>query len=86
MNDEYKSLIKCNIWILIPRHQVLNGHRILDGKWVYHQKISSTIDYKARWVAKDFRQEYGVDYFETFTAVAKPISYKITLMLAAHYE
>ena len=35
---------------------------------------------------KDFRQCYEVNYFKTYTAVAKSMSYKIILVLAAHYS
>jgi len=36
-------------------------------------------------VIKGFRQRYEVDYFETYAAVAKPMSYKIIIALAAYY-
>ena len=38
-------------------------------------------------VVKGFQQKQGLDYFETFAAVAKPASYKIQVLLAlpAHY-
>ena len=37
-------------------------------------------------MVKGFRQRYEVDYFKTYAAVAKPMSYKIILALAAHYD
>ena len=48
--------------------------------------MSLMIDYKACWIAKGFKQEYGVDYFKTFTVIAKLMSYKIMLALVAYYR
>src|SRR5438034_7733353 len=35
---------------------------------------------------KNFWQRYEIDYFETYAVVAKLMSYKIILALAAHYD
>ena len=86
MNDQYQSLIKNKIWIMVKRSDVPSCCQVLNGKWVYKLKTSPEHWYKARWVAKGFNQRYGVDYFETFAAVAKPMSYKILLALTAHYN
>ena len=38
--------------------------------------------YKARLVAHSFTQEYGIDYFETFSPVTKLNSIKVILSIA----
>lgn len=42
--------------------------------------------YKARLVAKEFTQIYGIDYQETFTPVAKINSIRILLSLAVNFN
>jgi hypothetical protein len=58
----------------------------LTCKWVYKRKLKpdGTIErYKARLVAKDFTQLYGIDYNETYATVMKYKSLRILLALAA---
>ena len=58
---------------------------IIGCKWVYWLKygLDGFIDkYKARLVAKGFHQIDGLDYFETFNPVVKPITIGIILTLA----
>jgi hypothetical protein len=55
-------------------------------KWVYSIKLrfDGTLDrYKARLVALGNRQEYGVDYEETFAPVAKMTTMRIIIAIAA---
>jgi hypothetical protein len=55
-------------------------------KWVYSIKLRSdgTLDrYKARLVALGNRQEYGVDYEETFASVAKMTTLRTVIFIAA---
>ena len=56
------------------------------GKWVYKVKLgpSGQVDkYKARYVAKGFKQVEGLDYFETFAPICKTETFRILLQLSA---
>jgi hypothetical protein len=84
--EEFASLIDNNTWDLVepPHHQ-----KVLPGKWVFKYKrgISGKIlRYKARWVAKGYEQQFGIDYDQTFASVVKPMSYKALFAIAASLD
>ena len=84
MVDEMPTLEKKkNTWDLVslPR-----GKKTMGCKWVFtiKHKADGTIErYKARLMAKDYSQSYGVDYQEMFAPVAKLNTLRIFLSLAS---
>lgn len=81
MKEEYDALVKNNTWTLVERP---TDQKIVDNKWVYKVKAENkNVRYKARLVARGFTQEYGVNYFETFSPVVRFTSIRLILALAA---
>ena len=61
----------------------------MGSKWVFQikRKADGTIDkYKARLVACGFTQIFRVDYFSTYSPVAKLTSFRTILAIAARYN
>jgi hypothetical protein len=83
MQEEYDSFVINNIWSLVPLPE---GRKPISCKWVFKIKhgVHSEVErYKARLVVKGFTQTYGVDYNEIFALVAKFVSIRCILALAA---
>jgi histone deacetylase 1/2 len=86
MDEEYVALIKNNTWHLVPSS---HGQDVIDCKWVYKikQKADGTIDcYQARLIAKGFKQQYVIDYEETFSPVVKAATIRVVLSLAVSHS
>lgn len=84
--DEITALRLNQTWDLIP---LPAGCHAIGSKWVFKRKMKSdgTIErYKARFCAKGFSQEEGIDYNETFAPVVKYKSLRIILALAAELD
>jgi hypothetical protein len=72
MQEEFEALIKNKTWHLVPHPAGLN---IIESKWaskLKHKPDGSIDHFKARIVGKGFKQQYGVDYNDTFSPVVKP--------------
>ncbi|GJV98675.1 nucleotide-binding alpha-beta plait domain-containing protein [Tanacetum coccineum] len=82
MKEEYDALMKNEMWSLVPRASNTN---VVDGKWVYRlkrDKNGAITRYKARFVAKGFRQQPGIDFHKTFSPVVKPTTIRVVLSIA----
>jgi len=83
MQEEYDFLVVNNIWSLVP---LPKGRKLISCKWVFKIKhgVHGEVErYKGRLVARGFTQTFGVDYNETFAPIAKFVSIRCILALAA---
>ena len=86
MKSEMGSMYENKVWTLVDLPDV---RRAIEIKWIFKRKTdanSSVTIYKARIVAKGFRQVQGVDYDEIFSLVSMLKSVRIMLAIAAFYE
>ncbi|KAK4403222.1 Retrovirus-related Pol polyprotein from transposon RE2 [Sesamum angolense] len=84
MDDEMSALISRGTWELV---EVPPNADIVACRWVFTLKFhadGTRERYKARLVAKGFTQTYGVDYFETFSPVARLNSIRVLFFLAVN--
>jgi hypothetical protein len=61
MNEEYDSILKNDVWTVVPRP---HGKSVVTSKWLYkikHAADGSVEKYKARFVARGFSQKEGID-------------------------
>eukprot|EP00253_Pinus_taeda_P032753 PITA_32753 len=71
MVDEYDSIIRNNVWDVVPRPK---NKSVVSSHWIY--KVKQVVDgsvekHKARFCAHGFSQVEGIDYDETFSPVAR---------------
>ena len=83
MQAELQALEENHTWDIVPCPPTVKP---IGSKWVFSVKLRSdgSLDrYKARLVALGNKQEYGVDYEETFAPVSKMTTVRTILAIAA---
>lgn len=83
MENELQALQNNHTWDLVP---LPHSKKPVGCKWVYKIKLKadgSLERYKARLVAKGYTQEYGVDFYETFSPVVRMTTIRCILAVAA---
>jgi hypothetical protein len=86
MRSEMEFMRDNRAWNLVDPP---DGVRAIECKWIFKKKTDADGNihiYKARLIAKGFRQIQGVDYDETFLLVAVLKSIRILLAIAAYYD
>ncbi|GJU40566.1 retrovirus-related pol polyprotein from transposon TNT 1-94 [Tanacetum coccineum] len=81
---ELNQFYRNKVWTLVP---LPNGKIAIGSKWVFKNKKDehgTTTKNKARLVAQGYSQEEGIDYDETFAAVAKIEAIRIFLAFATY--
>ncbi|KAD4982105.1 hypothetical protein E3N88_18776 [Mikania micrantha] len=82
-NDEMDSIMQNNTWRLTD---LPPGCKPLGCKWIFKKKmkVDGSIDkFKARLVIQGFRQKEGIDYFDTYTPVARISTIILLIALGA---
>ena len=67
----------------------LEGLKTIGCKWIFKKKTDmdgNVHTFKARLVAKSFKQTYDIDYDETFSPVAMLKYFQILLAIATSYD
>ena len=86
MKSEMDSMYTNQVWTLVNPPE---GIKPIGCKWIFKKKTNmegNVITYKARLMAKGYRQRQGIDYDETFSLVAMLKSIRILLAIVAHYD
>ena len=86
IHKELKTLEDVGTWELTNTPE---GANVVGSKWVFrikHNASGRVVRYKARLVAQGFSQVEGVDYFDTYTLVARLASLRTILALAARLD
>ncbi|GKC99241.1 retrovirus-related pol polyprotein from transposon TNT 1-94, partial [Tanacetum coccineum] len=84
MQEDLNEFECLKVWELVPRPDKVV---VITLKWIYKLKLDELggiLKNKARLVARDYRQEEGIDFEESFSLVARLEAIRIFLVFAAH--
>ncbi|GJS96240.1 zinc finger, CCHC-type containing protein [Tanacetum coccineum] len=83
INDDMDSIIGNNTWVLAD---LPLGCKPLGCKWIFKRKlkVDGTIEkFKARLVIQGFKQESGIDYFDTYALMARISTIRLLIAMAS---
>lgn len=83
MNEEYETIMKNDVWYVVPRPK---DKSVVTSKWLYkikHGVDGSVEKFKAKFVAQGFSQKEGVDYYEIFTPSVRYTTIHLNIALIA---
>ena len=86
MVKEYQSIIKNDVWEVVPR---LKDKSMVSSKWIFKTKHSadgSIGKYKAWFVARGFSQKEGINYEKIFAPMARYTSIRTIIVLASNMK
>lgn len=86
IDEELESLKRNQTWSIcdLPK-----GHKPISTKWVFKRKTlpDGSIDkFKARLVARGFDQQYGVNYFDTYSTVVRHETIRLFFALCVMFN
>ena len=85
IQKEIESLNQNNTWSIVNKNEINTS--LVGSRWVFAIKYDSTgkIErYKARLVAKGYTQEYGINYFDNYSPVARMDTMRVMMGIAAN--
>ncbi|KAA0058473.1 retrotransposon protein, putative, Ty1-copia subclass [Cucumis melo var. makuwa] len=82
VNSEIESIMHNHTWELVD---LPLGSKPLGCKWIFKRKMKTdgSIDkYKARLVTKGYKQQEGLDYFDTYSPVSRITSIRMPIAIS----
>ncbi|KAL0421092.1 UNVERIFIED_CONTAM: Retrovirus-related Pol polyprotein from transposon RE1 [Sesamum latifolium] len=84
--SEMNPIVSNRTWELVD---LPPGCTTIGCKWIFKKKLKpdgSVDKFKAGLVAKDFKQKEGIDYFDTYSLVARLTAIRVLIALALVYS
>ncbi|KAL0392770.1 UNVERIFIED_CONTAM: Retrovirus-related Pol polyprotein from transposon TNT 1-94 [Sesamum radiatum] len=88
--EAVKSEMDCRVfngtWELVD---LPSGCTTIRCKWIFKKKLKpdgSVDKFKAKLVAKGFKQKEGIDYFDTYSSVARLTTIRVLIVLTSVYN